>query len=145
MTKKSVARGKKTKAERPIQFRPTLDAAIGRAVRTIAENPEIRRAAERANGKSSGHVEQPIPFQPVESPANRAIDFVIERIRPDLVHATELAGETLASMLGVHDGTQKSVAELNALLWRLRWELGLAAKAVSSDHGDDASAEQVSS
>ena len=103
---------------------------------------EIRRAAERMNGAGNGHTDHPIPFQPVDSPANRAIDFVIARIQPDLIHATELCGETLASMLGVHDGTEKNVAELNALLWRLRWELGLASKAVDHDHDEDDAAEE---
>ena len=97
---------------------------------------EIERAAGRAgirvNG-ANGHADA------------AAIDKVAAALAPTLAHATELCGEMLASMLGVHDGTEKTAAELNALLWRLRWELGLAGKAVDADHDEDAQVEGVSS
>jgi hypothetical protein len=50
---------------------------------------------------------------------------VDQHVAPTLRHATDLLGEQLATMTECHDGFEQRIAEVNRLLWELRWRLGI--------------------
>jgi hypothetical protein len=106
-----------------------------RAPKRTSEKPvdkEIRRAAKRAG------ITPTIP-PPLPDGYDVARGQLVKTIGPRLVQATELCGETLATLIDCHTGLETNVAEINALLWRCRWDLLLAAKALNCEDDEQGS------
>ena len=61
----------------------------------------------------------------VKADIDMARDEVANALKPQLVYATELLGEVLATLDDTSDGTADRVSEINATLWAIRWDLGI--------------------
>jgi hypothetical protein len=58
----------------------------------------------------------------------------VSSIGPNLRHASDLLGEVMAEMVNCHSGVERNIREINALLWRVRWEIGMPGAAVRGGH-----------
>lgn len=103
----------------------------------------VERAAERASILTDPRIPVLTPELQASMDADeRAREQIVASIGPRLRHATELCGEIMANLIDCHTGMQTSVAEVNALLWHIRWELLLAAEAPKFGPGDEAEGDE---